>query len=148
MLAKLGGVHVETIRYYERKGLLRQPARAYGSIRRYDHDHLGRLQFIRRAQAAGFTLADVKALLRLHERPSCRATRELTIDKLRSVEARIAQLASVREELRSWIAQCDANPDEASCPTLNAIEGHPHPEDGGSVVTPYVGGPPAGNPNP
>lgn len=122
VLSKLGKVHVETIRYYERKGLLRQPPRAYGSIRRYTDRHLARLQFIRRAKAAGFTLADVASLLRLQERSSCQATRELTVDKLRGVEARIAELESVRDELQSWIARCDANDNESSCPTLAEID--------------------------
>ena len=122
VLAKLAGVHVETIRYYERIGLLHQPRRPYGKIRRYDDGQLNRLKFIRRVQSAGFALADVAALLRLSEHPSCRATRKLTMDKLRTVEARIAELTSVRRELRTWIARCDANDDEASCPTLNAIE--------------------------
>jgi MerR family mercuric resistance operon transcriptional regulator len=121
-LAKLGAVHVETIRFYERKGLLRQPERPYGSIRRYDQTHLARLQFIRRAQAAGFSLADVQTLIRLRERPSCQATRELTVEKLRNVEDRIAELEEVRTELQAWVARCEANTDEKVCPTLSAIE--------------------------
>lgn len=121
-LAKLCAVHVETVRYYEREGLLPQPRRAYGRIRRYDHSHLARLHFIRRTQRAGFTLAEIQSLLQLHERPSCRAARELTIGKLRTVDKRIAELRSVQRELRNWIARCDANEDEAICPTLETID--------------------------
>ncbi len=122
VLSKLAKVHVETIRYYERKGLLRQPPRPYGSIRRYTDSHLARLQFIHRAKAAGFTLADVASLIRLQERPSCQATRRLMWDKLRSVETRIAELKTVRDELRSWVVRCDANDDETACPTLADID--------------------------
>lgn len=122
-LAKAGGVHVETVRYYERRKLLRQPPRPYGRIRRYTAIDLERLRFIKRSQAAGFSLAEIEALVRLQQRQSCQATRQLAADKLRSIEIRLRELSSLRGDLMAWIAQCDANVDEGCCPALTALGG-------------------------
>lgn len=107
-LARAGAVHVETIRYYQSRGLLPLPERPAGSVRRYDEDALGRLAFIRRAQDAGFTLAEIAELLRLAERPRCRDARAIAARKLAQVEARMADLERMREALRGLVRQCDA----------------------------------------
>ena len=72
-LAKAAGVHVETIRYYQRRGLLAEPRRAPGSVRRYGAEAAARVEFVKRAQELGFTLEEVKALLKLNSTPTCGA---------------------------------------------------------------------------
>lgn len=120
-LASAAGVHVETIRYYQRLGLLREPPRPLGGIRRYAEIDTERLRFIKRAQAMGFTLAETSSLLDLQRRRACHATRELAAAKLRLVDARIRELRDLRKELASLIAGCDANTQEASCPVIQRL---------------------------
>lgn len=122
-LAKAGGVGVETIRYYERRKLLQQPPRPYGRIRKYGDAHLERIQFIRRAQSAGFGLNEIESLIRFQLDQSCRETRELAASKLHLIESRLRELKALRSDLKRWIAQCDANAKESSCPTLAALSG-------------------------
>lgn len=122
-LARAGGVNVETIRYYERRKLLRQPVRPHGQIRRYGAAELAALQFIKRAQAAGFSLDEVEVLLLLRRRQACRETRQLAAKKLASVEMRLRELKALRAELKHWVRQCDANEDANACPTLARLNG-------------------------
>ncbi|HET7710201.1 MAG TPA: MerR family transcriptional regulator [Sphingomicrobium sp.] len=121
--ARAAGVGVETVRYYERRKLLAQPPRRHGSIRRYGDSELTRLRFIKRAQAAGFSLDEVDALIRSEKGEPCVGTRALASIKLQEVEARLADLVRLREELRLWVAQCDANADKSCCPVLDALGG-------------------------
>jgi MerR family mercuric resistance operon transcriptional regulator len=119
-LAKAGGVGVETIRYYQRRGLLAEPPRA-GAIRRYGAADLRRLLFIRRAQAAGFTLEAIAELLALdssHDRPRVRA---LAAERLAALEARIAELESAKAALTRLSRACAAGT-EGPCPILEAFE--------------------------
>ena len=120
-LAAAAGVHVETIRYYQRLKLLPEPPRPLGSIRRYTEADADRLRFIKRAQAMGFTLAEITNLLTLQARRSCRATRELAAIKLRLVDARIRALRTLRKELAGLIADCDANTQDAKCPVIQRL---------------------------
>jgi MerR family transcriptional regulator, mercuric resistance operon regulatory protein len=120
-LAAAAGVHVETIRYYQRLGLVPEPARPLGGVRRYVQSDADRLRFIKRAQAMGFTLAEVGSLLTLQDRRLCHATRELAASKLRLVDARIRELSDLREELAGLIADCDANPQDAKCPVIRRL---------------------------
>jgi MerR family mercuric resistance operon transcriptional regulator len=124
-LAKAEGVSVETVRYYQRLGLLDEPARPARGVRRYGEAHRERLRFIRAAKAMGFTLAQVGALLEVRRRPSCQAGRALAASQLAAVEARIEQLGALRHELEGWIARCDANPEERVCPPLRMLEMSP-----------------------
>lgn len=117
-LAKAAGVHVETIRYYQRRGLLAEPKRLPGSVRRYGAEAAARVAFVKRAQELGFTLEEVKALLKLNSTPSCRGARELAARKLAMVESRLAAL-------RVLIAQCDAGGDR-SCPLIDSLAGASH----------------------
>ena len=116
-LAEAAGVHLETIRYYQRRGLLAEPKRPAGGIRRYGADAVARLGFIRRAQEVGFTLDEVKALLRLGETPGCRGARSLAAKKLELVKSRIRDLERVRSALADLIGQCDAG-GERRCPII------------------------------
>lgn len=120
-LAAAAGVHIETIRYYQRLHLLPQPPRPLGGIRRYGEADADRLRFIKRAQAMGFTLVEVESLLKLQARRSCHATRELAAARLRLVDARIRELRELRKELAGLIADCDANNQEAKCPVIQRL---------------------------
>jgi MerR family mercuric resistance operon transcriptional regulator len=124
-LADAAGVHVETIRYYQRRGLMAEPKRDLGSVRRYSAADTDQLRFIKRAQAVGFTLAEIQTLIRARYNRSCRATRTLAAEKLQTVEQRMKELSHLRRELLHWIAECDANSKSACCPTLDALEDRP-----------------------
>ena len=121
-LASAAGVHVETIRYYQRRGLLAEPRRPAGGVRRYGPDAIARLSFIRRAQDAGFSLEEVKALLVLGETPNCRGARTLAARKLELVVSRIRDLERMRSALAGLIEQCDAGK-ERHCPIIDALSG-------------------------
>jgi MerR family mercuric resistance operon transcriptional regulator len=119
-LAKAGGVGVETVRYYQRRGLLAEPPRA-GAIRRYGESDLRRLRFIRRAQGAGFTLEEIGELLALdsgHDRARVRA---LAGERLAALDARIAELESARTALTRLSKACAAGT-KGPCPILEAFE--------------------------
>ena len=120
-LAQAAGVHIETIRYYQRRGLIPEPLRPERSVRRYTDADAERLRFIKRAQAMGFTLAEISNLLQLRSRRSCRATRELAATKMRIVDQRIEELHQLRDELARWVADCDANVDRAACPVIERL---------------------------
>jgi MerR family transcriptional regulator, mercuric resistance operon regulatory protein len=120
-LAAAAGVHVETIRYYQRLRIVTEPPRPIGSIRRYTEADADRLRFIKRAQAMGFTLAEITSLIALQSRRSCRATRELAATKLRLIDARICELRDLRKELADLIADCDANTRDTKCPVIQRL---------------------------
>lgn len=120
-LAAAAEVHVETIRYYQRLKLVPEPLRPLGGIRRYTEADADRLRFIKRAQAMGFTLAEIVSLLILRTRRSCRATRELAAVKLGLVDARIRELRHLRNDLASLIAACDANAEDRACPVIERL---------------------------
>ena len=125
-LAAAGGVGVETVRYYQRRGLLATPVRSGGDgwgggIRRYGEDDLGRLKFIRAAQGAGFTLDEIGELLALEggdDRARVRRLARLRIDEL---DAKIAQMTETRAALARLADQCAAS-DTGPCPILRAFE--------------------------
>jgi MerR family mercuric resistance operon transcriptional regulator len=119
-LAKAANVHVETIRYYQRRGLLREPARPPSGIRRYGLVDVTRLRFIRHAQQSGFTLEEVRALLGLSGRPACGVSRTLAAMKLAAVEEKMRILTRLRRELQAWAAACDANTEDY-CPALEKL---------------------------
>ena len=121
-LAQAADVHVETVRYYQRRGLLAEPAREPGSIRRYSDADVETLRFIKRAQGVGFTLEEAANLLALRSRVCCSATRTLAASKLEMIDRRLTELHQLRDELAQWIADCDANPTEASCPVIDHLE--------------------------
>ena len=120
-LADAAGVNLETVRYYQRRGLMPEPARPLGGIRRYGEAEVERLRFIKRAQVVGFTLAEIQSLLNLRTRQSCSATRELAAARLRLVDARIRELRHLRKELAHWVADCDANREDSACPVIERL---------------------------
>jgi MerR family mercuric resistance operon transcriptional regulator len=120
-LAEKAGVNIETIRYYQRRGLLDEPPKPLGGHRRYPPDMAKRLRFIKRAQALGFTLAEVGALLRLDAACACAETRALAARKLSLIEQKIADLAAMRQVLGGLVQQCDAGDGGAACPIINVL---------------------------
>jgi MerR family mercuric resistance operon transcriptional regulator len=120
-LAAAAHVHVETVRYYQRRGLLPEPLPAQGKIRRYSDGDAEQLRFIKRAQTVGFSLSEIHALLELRSRKSCRKTRALAAAKLDFVEQRLRDLRRLKIELTQWIAACDANGEDSSCPALERL---------------------------
>jgi MerR family mercuric resistance operon transcriptional regulator len=107
-LANEAGVHVETIRYYQRRGLLAEPRRPARGVRRYGGEAVARLSFIRRAQDVGFTLEEVGTLLLLAEVPNCRGAREIAAKKAGVIESRIKDLERMQRALEALIRQCDS----------------------------------------
>lgn len=104
-LAKDAGVGVETVRFYQRRGLLAVPPRA-GGIRRYDHRDVERLQFIKRAQAAGFTLAEIGELIALDAGEDRPRARELAATRIKALDAKIAELKDARAALSRLAREC------------------------------------------
>ena len=120
-VAAAAAVSVETIRYYQRRGLLREPGRPLGGVRRYAMADVDQLRFIKRAQAMGFTLEEIKSLLKLRTQDACHATRALAVTKLSLIDANIRELRQLRKELAQLVAACDANADEAHCPVIERL---------------------------
>lgn len=121
-LAASADVHVETVRYYQRRGLLHQPERPTGGVRRYGPTDVTRLQFIRRAQAMGFALDEIADLLKLTGERSCEQTRQLTERRLADVRSRLDELRQLERDLEHMVAKCHQIPVGARCPTLELLE--------------------------
>lgn len=120
-LARQAGVHVETIRYYQRRGLLPEPARPAHGVRRYPVALVGQIRFIKRAQALGFTLEEVTQLLRLDQVRGCTETRALAIRKLSAIEDRVAALVAIRDALERLVQRCDEDFVRESCPIIELL---------------------------
>jgi MerR family mercuric resistance operon transcriptional regulator len=120
-LAAAGEVGVETVRFYERRGLLQQPTRD-GGIRRYGSDHLRRLRFIRQAQTAGFTLQEIRELLDLDSSHDRARARELAAARIVALDAKMAELKRARDSLQRLAREC-AHGSSGPCPILASFEG-------------------------
>lgn len=119
-LAKAGGVGVETIRYYQRRGLLAEPPRA-GGVRRYGPGDTARLRFIRAAAEAGFTLAEIGELLALDAGEDRERARALAETRIAAIDAQMARLGEARAALEALATRCAAG-EGAGCPILEAFE--------------------------
>lgn len=123
-LAQAGGVGVETVRYYQRRGLLDEPVRdrMYGGVRRYGSGDLRRLRFIRSSQAAGFTLEQIGELLALDAGQDRARARELARERIAALDARIAEMQAARDALSRLAQECAAG-GAGPCPIIAAFEG-------------------------
>ena len=130
-LAKATGTQAETIRYYEREGLLAAPARTDANYRHYDDSHVARVSFIRHCRSLDMTLDEIRALLRFKDDPTgnCAAVNELLDEHIAHVTERIAELKRLQAELKALRAQCDAA--GASCGILRTLDAK-----GGSAAKP------------
>ncbi|MBN9407310.1 MAG: Hg(II)-responsive transcriptional regulator [Burkholderiales bacterium] len=120
-LADEAGVNVETIRYYQRRGLMPEPDKPAHGYRRYGATTVKRVRFIKRAQALGFTLEEIGGLLELDEAHACAETRELASHKLEAIETKLADLAAMRRALMTLLRQCDAGAMKGNCPIIHAL---------------------------
>lgn len=118
--AAAGGVGVETVRYYQRRGLLAEPARDAG-VRRYDDGDVRRLRFIRAAQAAGFTLEEIGELLGLDAVDDRARARALAEARIAAIDAKLAELTTARAALARLARDC-AHGDAGPCPIIAAFE--------------------------
>lgn len=122
-LARKADVGVETVRYYQRRGLLPEGSARKGAFRVYSASDLVRLRFIRRAQALGFSLDEIAGLLALDEESDRDRAREVAKAKIADVEARIRQLEDVRGALQHLVTCCEHTDAPAPCPILHALVG-------------------------
>lgn len=122
-LARAGGVGVETVRYYQRRGLLAEPERGHGGgIRRYGAEDARRLRFIRSAQAAGFTLEEIGELLALDASEDRARARAIATARLTALDGKIAELQRARAALTRLATACAGNA-SGPCPIITAFEG-------------------------
>ena len=120
-LAKEAGVGVETVRYYQRRGLLPEPARPHGEVRRYSAEDARRLKFIRSAQAAGFTLNEIGELLDLSASDDRARARQLAKARVAALDEKINELKEAREALAGLASDC-AKKRSGPCPILTAFD--------------------------
>ena len=123
-LAAAAGVGVETVRFYERKGLVRQPEKPMFGHRRYPADTVARIRFIRRAKELGFTLKEIAELLELRMDPgrNCADVRARALAKTADIDRKIAALQRMREALARLAAACQGQGPTSACPILDAME--------------------------
>lgn len=122
-LARSAGVGVETVRYYQRRGLLPTASTKKGAFRVYGDPELTRLRFIRRAQTLGFKLDEIASLLALDEETDRESARALARAKIADVEERIRQLQSVRSALQELVSCCEHTTAPTPCPILRTLGG-------------------------
>ncbi|WFC40263.1 Hg(II)-responsive transcriptional regulator [Pseudoxanthomonas sp. SE1] len=119
--AKAAGVNVETIRFYQRKGLLLEPVKPYGGIRRYGPTEVARVKFVKSAQRLGFSLDEVAQLLKLDDGTHCHEAAELAALRLADVRARLADLRRMEQALSQLVVACHTHHGQVSCPLIAAL---------------------------
>ncbi len=122
-VARAAGVNVETLRYYERRGILAEPTRRRSGQREYPADTVDIVRFIKRAQELGFTLAEIEDLLALRESRSraCGDVRAAATTKIAEIEAKIRNLRAIKRALTTLVKSCDGE-SERECPILEALD--------------------------
>jgi MerR family mercuric resistance operon transcriptional regulator len=119
-LARTVGVNVETIRYYQRIGLLKLPEKPFGGMRSYNDEDLRRLRFIRRAQQLGFSLEDIRELLELSS-SDCKRVEKLAVEQLSLVKAKLRQLRRIESILTTTVEQCARRKGNQPCPIIETL---------------------------
>ena len=122
-LAETAGVNVETIRFYQRKGLMPEPEKPYGSIRRYGAGELARVRFIKSAQRLGFSLEEIGELLKLEDGARCSEARQLAEQKLVDVRQKLGDLQRIESVLAGLVARCSAVRGRVNCPLIASLQG-------------------------
>lgn len=123
-LAQAADVGIETIRFYEREGLIQPAARSRSGYRQYSEDAVARLKFIKRAKWLGFTLKEIQTLLELRHNPRARrsALKARTLTKIADIESRIEELQRMKAALLPLVESCDGEGTLEGCPILTALE--------------------------
>ncbi len=120
-LAKAANVNIETIRYYQKMALLKEPKKPVSGFRQYSSDYIDRVCFIKRAQQLGFTLKQIQELLDLGD-GHCKEVRELAEQKLEEIEARIKDLRNIRKSLNEMIKHCDITEEQdVRCALISSL---------------------------
>ena len=121
-MSRQTGVNIETIRYYERIGLMPKPDRTAGGNRQYDQDQLKRLYFLRRARNLGFSLEEIRGLFEMVDRRdfTCGEVHDLTVNHLVSVREKIVNLSRLEQALSAMVAECSRG-DVPECPILETM---------------------------
>jgi len=123
-VAKQAGVNLQTIHYYERRGLLPKPPRTGSNYRAYPEDAVLRVRFIKRAQELGFTLKEIKELLSLRAAPRtrCADVRERAEAKVQDIDGKVRTLQAMRKALTKLIGECSGSGPVSQCPILEALD--------------------------
>lgn len=122
-VAEAADVNVETIRYYERRGLMTQPGRTNGAYRRYGSGHVDRIRFIKRAQALGFSLEEVATLLKLEDGTDRRSIQRIAAARLEETRRRIKDLHRIESVLAHLLHDCKTHARAHRCPIIAAMAG-------------------------
>lgn len=120
--ARAAGVNVETIRFYQRRGLLPEPRRPLGGIRRYGPADVARLRFVKSAQRLGFSLDEIAQLLRLEDGAHCGEAVQIAAHRLADVRTRLADLARMEAVLSQLVGKCHARRGNVSCPLIASLQ--------------------------
>lgn len=131
-VSKLAGVNRETLRYYEREGIIEQPKRKDSGYRIYPQSIVKRLRFIKRAQGLGFSLKEINELMTLRNDAKvakCSEVKQYAQDKVKTIETKLKDLKRIRKRLMELIAICDEENSIRACPILDAFEGELNNED-------------------
>ena len=120
--AAAAGVNVETIRFYQRRGLISEPARPFGKIRRYGTTDVARVRFVKSAQSLGFTLDEIAGLLRLEDGTHCEEARAAAEEKLEGVRAKLDDLRRIERVLGKLVEECCAATGSVRCPLISALQ--------------------------
>jgi len=123
-VAKQANVNIETLRYYERRGLIPRPGRTVSNYRVYSSENLRRVKFIKQAQGLGFSLKEIKKLLALRATPraGCADVRTYAAHKIEDIEGKIRSLARMRKTLERLIAECSGDGPVTQCPILESLD--------------------------
>jgi MerR family copper efflux transcriptional regulator len=127
-VAEQANVHIETLRYYERRGLVARPLRSLSHYRLYPQDAVRRVRFIKHAQELGFTLKEIKELLSLRAAPKtrCADVRERAEAKMKDIEEKIRALQAMKKALAKLVAECAGRGPVTDCPILDALDAEDH----------------------
>ncbi len=120
-LAEAAGVGVETVRFYQRSGLLPEPERPLSGYREYTDADRRRIHFIKRAQTLGFNLEDIAGLLKLDGPQTCSVTHDLALEKLHVVKEKIDALVAIRDALQQMVRQCERKHRRGTCPIIQSL---------------------------
>lgn len=121
-LAQAAGVNVETVRFYQRKGLLAEPERPLGGIRRYGQAEVARIHFIKAAQRLGFSLDEIALLLQLDDGTHCAEARQIAEQKLADVRQRLTDLQRIESVLAKLVVCCTGRRGKVACPLIASLQ--------------------------